>query len=169
MYEKMEWIQDLNGVYKQLPKGAFLTVKGDERQNTMTIGWGFFGIMWGRPICIVAVRKSRYTYELMEEAQDFTVSVPVDVELKKALGLCGSKSGRDLNKFEAANITAAQAKKVQSPIIAECDQHFECKILYSQEMDEGPLADVVKGDCYEDGDYHVFYYGEIVDRYELAK
>ena len=34
--------------------------------NVMAIGWGTLGIIWRRPIFMVLVRPSRYTYKLIE-------------------------------------------------------------------------------------------------------
>ena len=56
---------------EQLPRGAFLTAGGTV-WNPMTIGWAQFGVVWGRPVVTVMVRKSRYTHSLMEQAQVFT-------------------------------------------------------------------------------------------------
>ena len=42
--------------------------------NTMTIGWGQNGLVWGLPVCTVYVRPERYTYEFMEENEYFTLS-----------------------------------------------------------------------------------------------
>jgi flavin reductase (DIM6/NTAB) family NADH-FMN oxidoreductase RutF len=43
--------------------------------NVMAIGWGTTGIIWRRPIFVVLVRPSRYTYKLIEETGEFTVTL----------------------------------------------------------------------------------------------
>ena len=63
-------------ILKQIEKGVFLTVKQGDNTNTMTIGWGMLGRIWNRQIFMVLVRYSRYTYELIEKADSFTVSIP---------------------------------------------------------------------------------------------
>ena len=90
----MDWMKD---TAEQLKRGAFLMIKG----NPMTIGWGQFGVLWGRPTFTVYVRRSRYTHELLEQTNTFTVSVPASDTMKKELSFCGTKSGRDLNKMDA--------------------------------------------------------------------
>lgn len=92
-------------ILKILAKGAFLTTAAGGRNNTMTIGWGALGNIWGKPVFTVMVRHSRYTHELIEAHNEFTVSFPLTAAFSKALGLCGSKSGRDMDKFAAAEIT----------------------------------------------------------------
>ena len=146
-------------------QGAFLTVKSGEKINTMTISWGNVGYEWNRPIFTVLVRKSRYTFDLIENADNFTVSIPLSKELKKALAVCGSKSGRDVDKFKECNLTLENSKEVDTPIIGECELYYECKIVYKQEMSPQLLSKDVIESAYANGDYHTIYYGEIVATY----
>lgn len=146
-------------------QGAFLTVKSGDKINTMTISWGNVGYEWNRPIFTVLVRKSRYTYDLIENSDDFTVSIPLNENLKKALAVCGSKSGRDIDKFKECNLTLEKSENVDTPIIGECELHYECKIVYKQEMNPKFLSNAIVESFYKDGDYHTLYYGEIVATY----
>ncbi|WP_432662244.1 flavin reductase family protein [Wukongibacter baidiensis] len=149
----------------QLKKGAFLTVKGDDEINTMTIGWGSIGFIWNKPIFMVAVRYSRYTYELLEKTDEFTVSVPLSKDMKKELAVCGTKSKREIDKFKECNLTAENGKVVDTPIIGECDLHYECKIVYKQAMEPGMIDKGIRDAKYSNNDFHVLYYGEIVASY----
>ena len=155
-------------------RGAFLTVKDNEgKVNTMTIGWGNVGIDWERPIFTVLVRESRYTHSLLENAEDFTVSIPLDDKMNKALGYCGSKSGRDFNKYKECNINLVDSKVVNSPAIENCQMVYECKIVYKHNMDMEFLDKDIKNKWYVEvdnkwynpGDCHTIYYGEIVNCY----
>lgn len=148
-----------------LPKGAFLTTAADGKVNTMTISWGSIGTVWQKPCFMVMVRPSRYTFELIEKSTEFTVSIPAD-EMKKALGLCGTKSGRDMDKISAAGLTLLPGKAVSVPVIKECGLHFECRIVYKQTMEPALLNEHNDKTWYADGDYHTLYYGEIVAVYE---
>lgn len=154
-----------NKVLEQLPKGAFLTVKSGEIVNTMTIGWGSIGYLWRKPVFVVMVRQSRYTYGLMEDAKDFTVSVPLNGRLKEALNFCGTKSGKEINKIENAHLTLGESKNVKAPYIGECDVIIECKIVYKQAMDSAALDTEIVSKSYREGDLHTFYYGEILGCY----
>lgn len=149
-------------VLDQLPKGAFLTVNDGEKMNVMTIGWGSMGVIWRKPVFTVLVRYSRYTYQLIEKSREFAVCVPAKDSMKNELALCGSKSGRDLDKFEVCSLTTVKGRVVSAPLIKECPIHLECKVIYRQGMDENLLDPKVKDDCYPKGDLHVMYFGEIV-------
>lgn len=146
-------------------QGAFLTVKYGDKVNTMTISWGNIGFEWNKPILTVMVRKSRYTHELIEKSNEFTLSIPLNNDLKKALAICGTKSGRDIDKFSEANISLKAGRTSFTPVIAECELHYECKIVYKQDMGTQFINEDIVKSCYGDGDYHTFYYGEIVDCY----
>ncbi|MDD4796854.1 MAG: flavin reductase family protein [Eubacteriales bacterium] len=148
--------------------GAFLNVKGaDGRINTMTIGWGFIGHSWNTDTMVVMVRASRYTKALLDETGVFTVSVPVDQDLKKALALCGTKSGRDMDKFAAAGLTALPGRQVDCPIVEQCALQFECSVVMQQDMQGELLRDGFDARYYADHDYHTLYYGKIVACYRM--
>ena len=147
--------------------GLFLVAEGkDKKPNTMTIGWGFLGTMWQKPVFVVAVRYSRHTYKLMEESDSFTVCLP-NKEMKEALAVCGSKSGRDMDKFKDMNFTAVKGETVDAPYIKESPVHFECKVVYKDEMEEGRLAEHLQEPMYGTKDWHVLYYGEVTGCYAV--
>lgn len=165
MKEDVKYNDYLKDALEQLPKGAFLTVKDGERLNTMTIGWGTIGITWQKPVFMVMVRHSRHTYNLLENAKEFTVSIPIKKDLKKALAFCGTKSGREFDKFKECNLTAEPGKVVSTPVIGECELHYECKVIYQQTMEPALLETKTRKLAYAKGDFHVMYYGEIVACY----
>ena len=147
-------------VLQQLPKGAFLTVCHGGRDNTMTIGWGSLGVIWGKPVFSVLVRPSRFTYGLLEASGEFTVSVPL-ADMAKALGICGSKSGRDLDKFAAAGLQKLPGIKLATPVIGGAGLHYECKVVFKQPMNPALLDAGINAASYPSGDHHTIYYGLI--------
>lgn len=144
--------------------GIFLTV-GKENPNTMTIGWASIGNIWNKPIFMALVRPQRYTYDLLKNTDEFTISIPTADALKKELIFAGTKSGRDVNKFDGHGLTAVPAQKVATPIIKECGLHFECKIRLVQAMTGDQMHEIIADKCYPTKDYHYMYFGEIVACY----
>jgi len=149
-------------------EGLFLTAKA-EKTNTMIIGWGGINVYFRRPIFIVPVRLSRYTHELMEDSTHFTVSVPRAGELTKAIAFCGSKSGRDYDKFAECKLTPVPGRESEVPVIGECTLHYECEIIYKQHMEKDKLNPEVDSEVYPNSVYHTFYFGQIVACYSLEK
>jgi len=155
---------------KQLPKGVFITVKDKGgRVNTMTIAWGHIGVIWGKPCFIAYVRYSRFTYDVLLGAEDFTINVPEYGTLKKELALAGTKSGRDIDKFKEANLTLKESRKITSPIIEECALQYECKIIYQQSQEPALIQPSIKERHYKNHDTHIMFFGEIVDSYTTKK
>jgi flavin reductase (DIM6/NTAB) family NADH-FMN oxidoreductase RutF len=150
---------------EKMKAGAFLTVKSGNALNTMTIGWASFGVVWSKPIMMVAVRLSRHTFGIIEAARDFTVTVPAG-DMQKELALCGSKSGRDMDKFKLCNLETSGSRKVASPVIKTPGRHYECKIVYKSAMDPAHLDPGYDSTLYPNKDYHTLYFGEIAACYE---
>lgn len=133
----------------------------DGKPNLMTIGWGSIGSIWGLPIWIVLVRPSRYTYRCIEHNGCFTVNVPPE-DLGEACAVCGSKSGRDIDKFAETHLTAEKASSVLAPTVAECPLIYECQVVHSSDVLPEKLAGEIVSGAYMDGDFHRVYFGKIL-------
>lgn len=144
--------------------GAFLTVKSaDGKLNTMTISWGFIGYIWENPYFITVVRPQRYTYDLLKNAESFTISIPFNSDLKNELKICGTKSGRILDKSKVVEFI--DSKSVASPVVKGCGIYYECKVEYRQEMDGDAMPEKVAGTFFKNRDFHKMFFGKIVECY----
>ena len=158
-----------------LNSGVLLTTKAGDKVDSMTIGWGMLGIEWGKPIFTVFVREHRFTTEQLEKNGEFTINIPVGTFDKKILGLCGSKSGRDVDKVKELNLTLVESNKISVPAIKELPMTLECKVIYKQAQDPKEMTeenkarfhpqDVSYTNPMANQDYHTAYYGEIVSAY----
>ena len=162
--ESKSYLERVCQIIPLIENGAFLTVRAAEKCNTMTIGWGLLGVCWRKPILTVAVRDSRYTFQLMETAVDFTVTMPSG-NLRDEIFYCGTKSGRDVDKFTECGLEMAPGREVNSPIIHTPGLHVECKIVYKSAMAAEHLAPPLH-ELYPQKDFHTLYYGEVVACYE---
>lgn len=157
---------------EQLPRGAFLTAGGTV-WNPMTIGWAQFGVVWGRPVVTVMVRKSRYTHSLMEQAQVFTVSFPRPKQMGKEIAFCGVRSGRDVDKEKEAGLARLSPRAGGAEAVAGCGIVMECRTVQKQLLDLDSLDPDFRPKYYgdnqalPDGDPHVLYVGEVLAAYEL--
>ncbi len=135
-----------------------LIAAGDENGfNMMTASWGFFGEMWNKDCAICAIRPQRYTLKFAEESEYFTLCFLGDN--KAPHKVCGSMSGRDVNKVEMTGLV---------PVFEGGAVYFEqaetvviCKKLYADYLREENFCDESPKKCYN-GDYHKMFYGEIV-------
>ena len=138
-----------------------ITAESDDgRVNTMTASWGTVGILWNKPVAICFIRPQRYTYEIVERAERLSLSF-LPEEYRAALRYCGSKSGRDGDKFAASGITVAHSAGV--PYVAESEAVMICRKLYADDLKEGCFLDPEMLKHYAARDYHRFYVCEIED------
>lgn len=127
------------------PTWIIATYDSDARANAMTAAWG--GIANSVPPSVfVAVQPSRYTYDNLLAAKEFTVCIPSENAVAEADYL-GLFSGRNLDKIEAAGLTVERAEKVNAPYIKEFPVHLECRVteilnLGSHAVFAGEIVDV---------------------------
>lgn len=158
-------------ILEQVGKAALVTTKAGDDVNTMTIGWGTLGVEWGKPIFIVFVRQSRHTKQLLDQNGEFTINVPLKgVDRKKELTFCGTKSGRDVNKFQELDLHLEEPDVISVPGIKEFPITLECRVVYKQDqnlsaLDEDKCQRFYAPDTANDGDYHTAYYGEVLAAY----
>lgn len=133
--------------------------------NTMTASWGGVGIMWGEPSVTCYIRPQRYTKEFVDENSYFTLCF-FGEEYRKALTLCGTTSGRKVDKIKECGFTI-QTGTGCAPFFEEAELVLVCKKRYAQEMKpECFLDDTIDGAFYPEKDYHTMYIGQIVEAYQ---
>ncbi len=151
-------------IFETWDKGWFLLSAGsfaDKKFNCMTVSWGMMGTMWNKPIVQVVVRPSRYTFEFIETAPDFTLcAFPEDQ--RKALSLLGSKSGREGDKIAAAGITPIASSLVTAPCYAEANLVIECRKVFTDAYKPASFIDPDIEKNYGGSNYHHVYYGEVL-------
>jgi flavin reductase (DIM6/NTAB) family NADH-FMN oxidoreductase RutF len=146
--------------FEALKDGSALLVTG-EQGNPMVIGWGTLGQIWGRPVFTVLVRPSRYSFMLLERLGEFTVNL-IPHGYKKALAICGSRSGRDIDKLEATGLCAEPSQSVGVPYLDQSTLHYECRVVHHTEVLPGTIDQDLNERMYGSGDYHRIYHGEIL-------
>lgn len=138
-----------------------LAAAGDlSDHNAMTIAWGGVGCLWGKQVVTVYIRPNRHTYGYFEKNGCFTVSFYPE-GCKKALGIMGSKSGRDCDKETLAGLTAVKCG--ESVTYREARRTILCRKLYAQDMDPEGFPDAVRERFYKTEPAHRMYIGEVVD------
>nr|MBN2277090.1 flavin reductase family protein [candidate division Zixibacteria bacterium] len=94
--------------------------------NIITISW--IGIINSEPPMLsISVQPKRYSYDIIKKSGEFVVNLTGEKHLKAA-DFCGTKSGRDFDKFKEMNLTPVPGKIVMAPLIGECPVNLECKV-----------------------------------------
>ena len=145
--------------FQMIGKDWALVTAGDETgYNTMTVSWGNMGIMWNKNIVTVFIRPQRYTKEFLDRFDNFTLSF-YEESSREALKLCGSKSGRDMDKIKAAGLTPVHENG--TTYFEEARLVLECKKIYLDKIRPEGFLDPSIQKNYPENDYHLIYMGEI--------
>lgn len=102
------------------------------KDNLITIAWT--GTVCSDPaMTYISVRKERYSHHMLKENKEFVINL-VSKEICRAADFCGVRSGRDLDKFEAAGLTREKASTVNVPLVKESPVNIECKVTQVLEL-----------------------------------
>lgn len=132
--------------------------------NTMTASWGSFGVFWHRKTVTAVIRHSRYTFEFVEREPLVTFSFFAP-DKKKVLDVCGTLSGRDVDKAREANITPVLLEP-GAVGFEEAYLNIVCKKIYADEMSPENFLDRDLDKYYETKDYHRMYICEVLRSYQ---
>ena len=138
------------------------TKKPDGGYNTMTASWGGAGVLWNKPVVFVFIRPQRYTYELIENDEFFTLSF-LDDSYRDKLGFCGKVSGRDEDKIEKCGFDLTSADS--GAFISQAKVAITCRKLYFGDILENGFVEKNLLSNYAAKDYHRMYIGEITGIY----
>lgn len=138
-----------------------LLVAGTDAPNPMTVSWGGFGTLWNRPVATVYVRPTRFTFGLLEAHPEFTLNFFPETR-RPALELCGTRSGRDTDKWEAAGLEAVASERIAVPRIAAADLSLECRVVFTFDIDPARFLDPAIEHLYPARDYHKAFVGEVL-------
>lgn len=120
------------------PAGLVTSASAAGVPNVLTLA-EIFNVSIGKPVIVgIAVRKQRYSHELISRSREFVVNLPT-VDILAAVDQCGSVSGRDLDKLAAFGLTPLPADKVRAPLIAECPINIECLVIGIHEIGDHDL------------------------------
>lgn len=156
---------------------AVVTAGNMEHFNSCTVNWGSMGTLWTRPgkngsVITVYLYPTRYTREILTASEIFTVSF-FPPTCKRALGILGSRSGRDGNKVEASGLTPVPVG--DSVGYQEASMTFLCRKIYQHQLAKEDIAPDVReyyktnSKVYpvdENGEWqpHWVFVGEIVEQ-----
>ena len=176
---KIDVIEYLTPIVRTLKKGALLTTKSGDEVNTMTISWGQIGIEWNELVFTCYVRTGRHTHKMLERNGEFTINLNPDGKVGKILGFCGTKTGSEVNKIEAMQLTTVEPTQIDVPGIAELPFTLECKVFYKQTQDGKAVPKELREKFHPEDvpsdyhsanrDFHTMFYGKIVDAYIIEK
>ena len=152
---------------------AFPVVLISTKTNILTVAMIHY-FSFRPPTIGIGIHKSRYSFELIRGERAFSVNIPTAQQIE-AVQICGSKSGREVDKFQVARLTKVAASKISSSLIAECPVNIECQVVRELPLEErtwfiGEVVAVHEEQGYTSADALIYsgsYYrriGEVIGR-----
>ncbi|MBK5113875.1 MAG: flavin reductase family protein [Candidatus Heimdallarchaeota archaeon] len=147
-------------VIKLIGREWMLVTSGSkDSYNMMTASWGGLGILWYKPVCFIFIRPSRYTFQFLEKNNHFSIGFFTS-DYKDILNLCGSKSGREINKMKEVDLTPIEDQN--AVYFEESRMVLICKKLYMHDITNKNFLSAIREDIYKDNDFHRMYICEIL-------
>ena len=123
------------------PAALVTSISAEGRPNIITLG-EVFNISIGmgtQPVIVgIAIAKPRYSHQLISATREYVVNFPTS-RMVRTVDLCGTVSGREVDKFAAFGLTPMPATQVRPPLIGQCPLNLECRVLGIQEVGDHDL------------------------------
>lgn len=132
------------------PTPCVLVSCGKKKPNIITVAW--CGVLCSSPPTIgVSIRPQRYSYPIIMEEKAFGVNIPT-ADMAEKVDICGTTSGRNVDKFKLCGFTPFEGKHTGIPLIKECPVNIECTLKQTVELG-----------------VHTLFIGEVVEVYITEK
>lgn len=117
------------------PLPAVLVSTADRAGNTniLTVAWT--GTVCTNPAMVyISVRLERHSYQMIKGSGEFVINLTTE-KLLRATDFCGVRSGREIDKWAAMQLTKGAAETLSyAPIIEESPVNVECKVTEIKEL-----------------------------------
>jgi len=122
----MKQVSFSEAMKKKYPEWVVLIGSIDDRgqANVMPAGWAMI-VSGDPPMFAVAVNHKAYTHSNIQSQREFVIGFP-GPGMEEVIRYCGSRSGRDVDKFKGAGLKALPAARIKTPLIGGCIVNLEC-------------------------------------------
>ena len=165
LFIKVEAVELNDNVFKLVGSDFMLITAGDENHyNSMTAGWGGWGILFNKPSTWCFLRANRYTLELMKQHKTYTLAYFPD-EYKEQVLYFGSISGRNTDKMKNASLSQVVTPNgnmayKEAKLILECSL-FEVSTVNPNDFYTEEGKKFAEEGFVDAKDYHKIVFGQI--------
>lgn len=111
-----------------MPMPIALVTVADKNGMADIVTVEYINVLCFEPVHIgIGIEAASFAHELLEKHLEFVVNL-VNEDLVYEADLIGKTSGRNVDKFEQARLTAQPGKTVSVPLILEAPICVECKV-----------------------------------------
>lgn len=154
-------LEVFNSIFHQFGQQHAILTAGNKTIgfNCLTVSWGGIGVLWGKNVGFVFVRKSRHTYQFLESSDSITLSFLPEEYQEIVDKIIGRVSGKEADKVSLAGLHFTYDPDYDGAYIAEAQQVLKMKKLYAVDLKDLPKN--IKEEFYSSSDYHTMFIGEI--------
>ncbi len=109
---------------------VLLTAKFQKKDTITPIAW-ISPLSGDPPLLALALKETRFSYELLSKSKEFGINIP-SFDLAEKVWLCGTNTGRKVDKFSLSGLTRMPGKVINAPLIKECIAFLECRLSADQ-------------------------------------
>ncbi len=106
---------------------VWAVAKYEGKRSICPLGWKMHTSI-SPPMMAISVAPSRFTHDLIAHSGEFVLAWPGE-DLAEMTLLCGTHSGRDMDKFKQTGLTPVKGQHVKAPLIQECIANLECRLV----------------------------------------
>lgn len=125
---KREEFSKVSTATKHPARVALAIVKDiNDKYNMITLEW-FMKTSIKPPMFAISIGHTRYSHECLQNFRYFNLCLP-SKEMTDVSKICGSRSGRDIDKFEVTGVEWFAGRLAKLPILKKAKANFECKVI----------------------------------------
>ena len=109
------------------PYTLAVTLDKRDRPNIIGLSWWMF-TSWKPLMIAISISHQRYTHECLEHNNEFVLCFPSEGQEKDAW-ICGTKSGKKVDKFKETGFKPVHSIIVKPPMIEGSTVAYECKVV----------------------------------------
>ena len=115
--------------HEKYPEQVVMIVSrhGSSRPNAMTAGWTM-RVSDDPPMMAAFIGRSRHSHGLIAPSREFVCAYP-GADMEHEMLYCGTRSGRDVDKFKALGLETQAASKVRAFLLAKALANLECRVV----------------------------------------
>jgi flavin reductase (DIM6/NTAB) family NADH-FMN oxidoreductase RutF len=106
---------------------AVISVGTGEEANLVTLAY-VGKVCFDPPVIAISIQPKRHSYQLIEKHREFVINYPTIKQLREA-DYIGTRSGRDINKWNELGLSKEEASIVKVPMIKDFPWNMECKVI----------------------------------------
>ncbi|MHA1730415.1 MAG: flavin reductase family protein [Promethearchaeota archaeon] len=111
---------------------AVLSVGSMSNSNLVTLAW-VGNLASEPPVVGISIRPSRHSFGFIEDSGKFVVNLP-DADQVHVVDFCGTRSGKDVDKWAELGLTKVPGTETGVPLVGEFPVNVECKVVERVEL-----------------------------------